>query len=164
MHRCISRLCHASYNLKRLISRKTPHRLDHQNLIQAMTDPNTPQSASDTDQAIDAASENPQVRLRVDEREMSTSYANAYRTHLTNEEVMIDFGLNMVVQPRQSPSDVAAGQGKSPEILFHSNDRIIMNYYTAKRVALTLGKAVRQYEQRFGELKLDANERVKPKG
>jgi len=33
-----------------------------------------------------------QMRLRVDEREMSTSYANAFRTNGTAEEVMVDFG------------------------------------------------------------------------
>jgi hypothetical protein len=37
-----------------------------------------------------------QIRLRVDEREMGSSYANAFRTNGTAEEVMLDFGLNLV--------------------------------------------------------------------
>jgi len=36
----------------------------------------------------------PAVRIRVDEREMSSSYANAFRTNGTDEEVILDFGLN----------------------------------------------------------------------
>jgi len=101
------------------------------------------------------------VRLRVDERGMSTSYTNAYRTHLTNEEVMIDFGLNMVEPGRTGAGDTPEGAAAGDAALvFHANDRVIMNYYTAKRLALTLGQVVRQYEQRFGELKLDAADRV----
>ena len=38
-----------------------------------------------------------QVRIRMDERDMKTSYANAFRTNGTAEEVMLDFGLNLVV-------------------------------------------------------------------
>ena len=34
-----------------------------------------------------------------------------------------------------------------------------MNYYTAKRMAMLLSNVVRQHEQRFGELKLNAGER-----
>ena len=37
-----------------------------------------------------------QVRLRIDERTMGTSYANAFRANGTAEEVMLDFGLNLV--------------------------------------------------------------------
>ena len=39
-----------------------------------------------------------------------------------------------------------------------------MNYYSAKRLALTLGQIIRRYEQQFGELELDVTKRplVKP--
>ena len=39
------------------------------------------------------------IRLRIDERNMSSSYANAFRTNGTAEEVMLDFGLNVVNTP-----------------------------------------------------------------
>ena len=42
------------------------------------------------DQAQEQAGQ--QVRVRVDERDMSVSYANAFRTNGTAEEVMLDFG------------------------------------------------------------------------
>ena len=92
-----------------------------------------------------------QVRLRVDERNMRTSYANAFRTNGTAEEVMLDFGLNLV-----SP---AAGQQDQPEIVFQVSDRIIMNYYSAKRLTITLGQLIRRHEEQFGELEMDVNKR-----
>ena len=44
-----------------------------------------------------------QVRLRVDERNMKSSYANAFRTNGTAEEVMLDFGLNLLHPAPQQP-------------------------------------------------------------
>ena len=93
-----------------------------------------------------------QVRLRVDEREMHTSYANAFRTNGTAEEVILDFGLNLM-----NP----AAQQNQPEIIFKVNDRIIMNYYSAKRLAITLSQVIRRHEEQFGELELDVAKRRK---
>ncbi len=94
-----------------------------------------------------------QVRLRVDERDLQTNYANAFRTNGTAEEVMLDFGLNLVAQP-------AKGQ-ESPEILFKVNNRVIMNYYSAKRLAITLSQLIRRHEDQFGELEMDVAKRRK---
>ncbi|MCC7147406.1 MAG: DUF3467 domain-containing protein [Phycisphaeraceae bacterium] len=111
-----------------------------------------------------------QVRLRLDDHDMTTIYANAFRTHTTAEEVMVDFGMNMVVpsnRPAGAPAPApGAGPGGAPEepmgdILFKLNNRVVMNYYTAKRLALLLGQVIRRHEERFGELKLNAAERVK---
>ena len=95
-----------------------------------------------------------QVRLRVDEREMSSSYANAFRTNGTAEEVMLDFGVNLV-----NPSSQQEGQ--QPEIIFRVNDRVIMNYYSSKRLAITLSQLIRRHEEEFGELEMDVNKRRK---
>jgi ERCC4-type nuclease len=93
-----------------------------------------------------------QVRLRVDERDIQTNYANAFRTNGTAEEVMLDFGLNMV-----GP----AGEDQTPEIIFKVNQRVIMNYYSAKRLAITLSQLIRRHEDQFGELEMNvANRRV----
>ncbi len=94
-----------------------------------------------------------QVRVRIDERNMSTSYANAFRTNGTAEEVMLDFGLNLVSPP---PSE-----GEQAEIIFKVNDRVILNYYSAKRLALTLSQLLRRHEDQFGELELDVAKRRK---
>ena len=92
-----------------------------------------------------------QVRLRIDERDMRTAYANAFRTNGTAEEVMLDFGLNQMVPPAQKD-----GQ---PEIMFRISERVILNYYSAKRLAISLGQLIRRHEQQFGELELDVSKR-----
>ena len=94
-----------------------------------------------------------QVRVRLDERNMTTSYANAFRTNGTAEEVMLDFGLNLVAPPSR--------EGDKAEIIFRINDRVILNYYSAKRLALTLSQLLRRHEEQFGELELDVAKRRK---
>ena len=96
-----------------------------------------------------------QVRLRIDERNMSSGYANAFRTNGTAEEVMLDFGLNVINPPaQQKPQD-------QPEIIFQVKERVILNYYTAKRLAITLSQLIRRHEDQFGELELDVAKRRK---
>lgn len=94
-----------------------------------------------------------QIRVRVDERNMKTSYANAFRTNGTAEEVILDFGLNMV-NPVVAKADV-------PEITFQVSERVIMNYFSAKRLAITLSQLIRRHEDQFGELELDVAKRRK---
>jgi len=97
-----------------------------------------------------------QVRLRVDQTGMTTNYANAFKTNATSEEVIVDLGLNTVVpNPQGKDADVAG------DILFQINNRMVLNYYTAKRLALSLGQIVRGYEEKFGELNLNVSDRVK---
>lgn len=94
-----------------------------------------------------------QIRVGIDERNMKISYANAFRTNGTAEEVMLDFGLNLVNPARQ--------QQEQPEVLFQINDRIILNYFSAKRLAITLSQLIRRHEEQFGELELDVSKRQK---
>ena len=89
-----------------------------------------------------------QVQLRIDEREVRTSCANAYRTNATAEEVVLDFGFNTVTQQRQQPI-----------IAFKVSDRIIVNHYSAKRLAATLSQLIRRHESQFGELELNVDKR-----
>lgn len=94
-----------------------------------------------------------QIRVRVDEREMGTTYANAFRTNATAEEVMLDFGMNLV--------NPTAEKGEQPEITFKVTERVIMNYFSAKRMAITLSQLIRRHEDQFGELELDVAKRRK---
>ena len=64
---------------------------------------------------------------------------------------MLDFGVNMV-------SPASQGQ-ETPEIVFQVNDRVIMNYYSAKRLAITLSQLIRRHEEQFGELEMDMSKR-----
>ena len=101
-----------------------------------------------------------QIRIRINEQNMTSSYANAFRTNGTAEEVMLDFGFNiinpMAVQQQQQQEQPQQGQ---PEIIFQVNDRVIMNYYSAKRLAITLSQLIRRHEEQFGELELDVTKR-----
>lgn len=101
-----------------------------------------------------------QVRLRIDERNMRSGYANAFRTNGTAEEVMLDFGLNVVSPATQRP-DKEGKQQAQPEIIFQVSERIILNYYSAKRLAITLSQLIRQHEDQFGELEMDVAKRRK---
>lgn len=94
-----------------------------------------------------------QVRIHMDEREMKTSYANAFRTNSTPDEVLLDFGFNLPLPP--------SGTEQQAEILFKLDSRIVMNYYSAKRLALTLTQMIRRHEEQFGELELDPAKRQK---
>ncbi len=106
---------------------------------------------ADADQPQATAEPGQQIQLRVDERNMDTAYANAFRSNGTAEEVMIDFGFN-------TPNPI---QRDKPEIVFQVSNRIIMNYYSAKRLALTLSQVVRRHEEQFGELEMDVAKRRK---
>jgi hypothetical protein len=84
------------------------------------------------------------VQLLLDEREMRTSFANAYRIHHTAEEVVLDFGFNMANPNPQ-------GQGQQ-QLLFKVTERVIMSYPSVKRLTMSLQQLVRRYEQQFGEI------------
>ena len=115
----------------------------------------TPQNAQDPVEAqAREQTGQQQVRLRIDERDVRTSYANAFRANGTAEEVMLDFGLNQV-----QPSPQQQGQQAQQEIVFRITDRIVLNYYSAKRLAITLSQLIRRHEDQFGELELDVSKR-----
>ncbi|NQZ68596.1 MAG: DUF3467 domain-containing protein [Lentisphaeria bacterium] len=110
---------------------------------------------SDSDKSVEeqAAQQTGQqtVRVRIDQRDMDSSYANSFRPIASTEEILLDFGINQAVP--------AQGDSKSTEIIFKVSSRVIMNYYTAKRLAISLSQVVGQYEEQFGEIKLNAADR-----
>ena len=85
-----------------------------------------------------------QIQLRIDESKMTTTYANTIRTSTMPDELVMDFGMNM-------PMPTQDGQGV---LLFAVGSRVVMNWSAAKRLAISLGQAVRQYEEQHGEIKL----------
>jgi hypothetical protein len=92
-----------------------------------------------------------QIRVTVDERSLQTNYVSSFRPTMTAEEVMLDFGLNLI-RP--------TGNKEHPvELVFQANNRLILSYYSAKRLAIALGQIVRQFEQQFGEIELNAGKR-----
>ncbi|MEM1185384.1 MAG: DUF3467 domain-containing protein [Planctomycetota bacterium] len=92
----------------------------------------------------DAQQPGQQIQLRIDESKMTTAYANTIRTSVTQDEVVLDFGMNI---PMQLP-------GQQPTMVFSVGHRTIMNWAGAKRLAISLGSLIRQYEERNGEIQL----------
>lgn len=86
-----------------------------------------------------------QIQFRIDESKMHSTYANTIRTSNTQDEVVMDFGLNL---PMQIPN-------QAPTIVFNVGSRVIMNWAGAKRLVLSLGNAVKQYEEQFGTIELN---------
>lgn len=95
-----------------------------------------------------------QIRVRVQETHMASSYANAFRTHRSAEEVVLDFGLRIMQPTQQSSNAPADGPRTIAEMSFDVSSRVVMNYATAKRLTLALGQIIQQHEQQHGEIKL----------
>jgi hypothetical protein len=94
-----------------------------------------------------AGAEQQQVRVQVEDKNAVCSYANFCRVTGTPEELIIDFGLNS--QPFGVPSEAV-----------QITQRIVTNYYTAKRMLHALHLSVQRHEQAFGVLETDVNKRV----
>lgn len=95
-----------------------------------------------------------QVQLRIDESRMQTTYANTIRTATTADEVVMDFGLNMPMP----------AQNEQPAMTFAVGSRVVMNWAGAKRLAISLGQLIRQYEERHGEIKIQSAAPAAPQG
>ena len=82
--------------------------------------------------------------VRWDDSNLKSSYANVCNVSSTREEVVLVFGVNQAWE---------RGQG---EIRVQLSDRIILSPFAAKRLAELLGNVIREYENRFGTLNLEA--------
>ncbi|WP_300666917.1 DUF3467 domain-containing protein [Desulfoluna sp.] len=79
-----------------------------------------------------------------DTSKLSSAYANVCNVSSTREEMTLLFGTNKSWNPAEK------------ELTVELTNRMIMNPYAAKRFSVLLDKIVKEYEERFGELKLDA--------
>ncbi len=87
------------------------------------------------------------TEVHVDDSGVLPSYSNFCRVTATPEEVILDFGLNP--QPfAQGRQDVKA------------NQRLVMNFYTAKRLLTALGMTIQRHESTFGSIELDVRRRA----
>lgn len=108
--------------------------------------------ATDDQNQAETPADNPaqkqeQPRVQVSDENASCSYANFCRVTGTPEELIIDFGLNS--QPFGVPSEPV-----------QITQRIVTNYYTAKRMLHALHLSVQRHEQAFGVLETDVQKRV----
>ena len=94
-----------------------------------------------------AASQQQTVRIELDDSDVSGLYANLCRVSSTPEEVILDLALN--------PNPL--GQGTQT---LKVSQRVILNHFTAKRLAALLTATVQRHEQAFGRLETDIRKRL----
>ena len=83
------------------------------------------------------------TRIKWDDANMKSSYANVCNVTSTREEVVMLFGINQ-----------AWNRGQK-EVTIQLTDRIIISPYAAKRLAMLLDGVVKEYERRFGALNVE---------
>jgi hypothetical protein len=107
--------------------------------------------SEDPKQAIgDAAAQQAgQVQVPIDGSDLSQAYTNFFRVTGTPEELVLDFGLNT---QQMTPT------GPDPVKLTH---RLVLSFYTAKRLLNALQWAVNRYENNFGVLETDFQKRIR---
>jgi hypothetical protein len=86
-------------------------------------------------------------RVEVNDKDAVCLYANFCRVTGTPEELILDFGLN--AQPFGVPTEPV-----------EVKQRIVTNYFTAKRMLQALHMSVQRHEQAFGVLETDVQKRV----
>lgn len=87
------------------------------------------------------------TEVHVDDTAVLPSYSNFCRVTATPEEVILDFGLN--------PQPFATGRQDVKAL-----QRIVMNFYTAKRLLTALGMTIQRHEGTFGSIELDVRRRA----
>ncbi len=92
------------------------------------------------------ASQENTVRIEVDDSQVDAQYANWCRVSITPEEVILDLALN--------PNPLAQVQK------FKVSNRVILNFYWAKRLAALLNETVQRHEKAFGKVETDFRKRL----
>ncbi len=111
----------------------------------------TENQGKDQPAAPQAAPAQPQAQpgqIHVHDADAIALYANFCRVTGSPEELIVDFGLN--------PQPI--GVPREPIMI---KQRIILNYYTAKRLLHALSMSVQRHESVFGVLETDINKRLK---
>jgi hypothetical protein len=122
-----------------------------------VTDSDKPDRDDDTSMNPEAAAapaaapqQQPQrIQVEIDDSRVLATYANFCRVTGTPEELIIDFGLNP--QPFGMPTHPIP-----------VTQRIITNFFTAKRMLHALQLTIQRHEATFGVLETDVQKRVRP--
>ena len=89
----------------------------------------------------------PQQRVRVDASQVRAVYANFSRVTGTTEEVILDFGLNTQAQG-------------VPANAIRLDSRLVLNFFTAKRLLGALKLTIERHEKAFGPIQIDVRKRI----
>jgi hypothetical protein len=116
-----------------------------------MADKELESAKTRSDGEVEAGAANPEqgqrTRVEVNDKNAVCLYANFCRVTGTPEELILDFGLN--AQPFGVPTEPV-----------EVKQRIVTNYFTAKRMLQALHLSVQRHEQAFGVLETDVQKRV----
>ena len=88
-----------------------------------------------------------QSEIVLNDRDAHSAYSNFARVTATPEEVIVDFALN--------PNPFVQGKYE-----VKITQRLIMNFYTAKRLCRALVATLQRIESSFGPIELDVQRRV----
>lgn len=88
-----------------------------------------------------------QVRIELDDTAVQAAYSNFCRVTGTPEEVIVDFALN--------PNPFSQ-QDQTVKV----DNRLVLNFYTAKRLFAALQQTILRHEQNFGVIELNVRRRL----
>lgn len=108
----------------------------------------TPEQTTDT--PVPAQGQPQQQQIQIDDSNVVSNYCytNFCRVTGTPEELIIDFGLN--------PQPVGI-----PTVPIPVTQRVVTNYYTAKRLLHALMMTIERHERAFGVLEVDVQKRAR---
>jgi len=85
--------------------------------------------------------------LRIEDSRIRAEYTNHIRVTGTPEEVILEVSLNKEMNAKAD----------SPQKVMH---RIVLSFYTAKRLLNALDMSVKRHEANFGRLEIDVRRRL----
>jgi hypothetical protein len=80
------------------------------------------------------------MKVRWDNSNMHSAYANVANAAGTREEIVLIFGMNQ------------AWNAEEKEMTIQVSNRIVMSPYVAKRLAGLLNNVIKDYETKYGKL------------
>lgn len=95
------------------------------------------------------AGEGRQIRINLDDKGVTAAYSNFCRVTGSPEEIIIDFSLNPNPFTREDQT-------------IKVDQRLVLNYYTAKRLFAALQQTIMRHEQNFGVIELNVQRRLAP--
>ena len=85
-----------------------------------------------------------QLKIRWDQANMRSVYANVCNVAGTREEIVLFFGMNQAWDATQN------------EMTVQVSDRIVLSPFVAKRLSILLQNVIKSYEAKFGKLEVEA--------
>jgi hypothetical protein len=90
----------------------------------------------------DAAQVDQKLKIKWDDSSMKSVYANVCNVAGTREEIVLLFGMNQAWHSAQK------------EVTIQLADRVVLSPFVAKRLAVLLDNMIKDYEKKYGEMKL----------